>query len=114
MTGHKPLVEMRMRGQHPPFVWVQTSFEAYPKWRLFGDKPEVGIEAQDYPDLLDLRFAIGLTVLVEGSDAQRVLDVAKAFERAKAKRVIATTDSGGCRPEVVSISDTQGAMNWPM
>lgn len=111
MTGHQPLIAMRLRGQRPPVLWVQTSLQSNRDWARYGERPEIGIEAADYPDLLDLRFAVGLTVLVDGSNPDRVASVGKAFEQV-AKRVICNVDSGGEWPELVSTTDTQGELAW--
>ena len=113
MTGHQPLLSMRLRGQHPPFLWVQTSLPANRDWDRYGEHPEVGIGEGDYPELLDLRFAMGLTVIVDGSDPKRVASLGKAFEQAKAKRVICNVDTAGEWPELMSVSDTDGVLTWP-
>ena len=82
-------------------------------WRKFGDHGEVGIEASDYPELLDLRFAMGLRVHVEGRDAQRVDQVAAAFVAARAARVLTTVyEFSNHRAEIVRLTDTEGVMQW--
>ena len=115
MTGHEPIIGLRRAGRLPKagMVWAKTDGTAYRHWHQFGDHAEVGIEAGDYPDLLDLRFASGLTVIVEGTDADRVASVGKAFERAKAKRVIETLNTGGMWCETASVADTLGVLTWP-
>jgi hypothetical protein len=113
MTGQKPLLEMRLDGRHPSFLWVKTDLPASREWHLQGDQPEIGIEPHDYPELLDLRTAMGSTVMVDGCNAVRVAAVGKAFLNANAARVIVTLDTGGPWPEVVSISDSEGVMTWP-
>lgn len=67
----------------------------------------------DTPELLDLRFLVGTTALVEGSDAARVDRIAEVCKPI-AKRVIATTSiRNGMLFDVVRITDTEGVMTWP-
>lgn len=117
MTGEKQILEARARGQRLPgnAIWVKVDAQAKP-WPMTeaGDHAEVCISPSDYVSLLDLRFAAGLTILVEGCDSIRVDEVAKAFGKARAARVIATTFSNDMRPQVLRATDTEGALTWPM
>jgi|JI10StandDraft_1071094.scaffolds.fasta_scaffold186578_5 hypothetical protein len=82
-------------------------------WRQFGEHAGVQVEATDYPETIDTRFALGLLVKVEGEDLQRVLAFAKAFEK-HAKRVIAVVwKPGSVRGEIQLMTDTDGMMVWP-
>jgi hypothetical protein len=104
MTGDKELFEMRRSGLKPEFVWVSDStFSMLDGFtvRLAGDTPE----------LLDLRFLVGVTALTQGSDSARLTRISEACMAAKARRVIATL-SDPISHEVIQITDTQGAMTW--
>lgn len=113
MTGQQPIIALRMAKRPIPggCIWVKTDLPAVPM-QFHDDHAEVGIERTDYPDLLDTRFAVGLTVIVEGADADRVASVGKAFER-HAGRVLTTVFDRKPLPESVSIGDTSGVLTWP-
>lgn len=107
MTGHEPIIAMRRRGKTPRYVWVSCH----------DDLPHpatVRIAPEDVPELLDLRFLVGLTALVEGLDTDpRVPRLASACASV-ANRVVCTI--GHDVPygyEVSRITDTDGAMTWP-
>ena len=108
MTGHKTLIAMRRSGLKPPFVVVTDGVKC-----IEADYTvEVGDE--ETPEVMDLRFLVGCTVMVDGSDAQRVDRITKACVAAKAGRVVATThkQTGPTRFETTRITDTEGVMNW--
>ena len=108
MTGHKTLIAMRRSGLKPPFVVVTDGVKC-----IEADYTvEVGDE--ETPEVMDLRFLVGCTVMVGGINSQRVDRIAKACVAAKAGRVIATTHkkTGPMRLEITRIIDTEGVMNW--
>lgn len=103
MTGQHSILELRRVGLKPAHVWIsdhQTQHMDGMTVRVTGDTPE----------LLDLRFLVGITVLVEGPDPARVERIAAACEPIAA-RVIATTAPSR---DVTRITDTKGALTWPM
>jgi hypothetical protein len=114
MTGHEPIIAMRRRGRLPKAgcLWVKTDLQPNREWHHHDDHAEVGIDAADYPELLDLRYAVGLTVIVEGCMADRVAVVGKAFQ-AHAGRVLTTLFSRTVRPESTRLTDTMGVLSWP-
>jgi hypothetical protein len=92
MKGHENLIKMRLAGKKPSAIWVYL--RDYPNWNFnwefaCPDKPEVFISPKDNLRLLDLRFAVGLTVHIIGNDEARTRDVLNALQAANAKRVIA-------------------------
>lgn len=103
MTGHDHIIRMRRAGRAPTFVWVSDFPDA------FLDGLTVRM-AGDTPELADLRFLVGLTAIVEGSDSVRVDRIAKACTAARAQRVIASTHA---RRDVVRITDTEDVLTWP-
>ncbi len=101
MTGDREILAMRRAGMKPAFVWVSDFPFA------FLDGCTVRVDG-DVPELLDLRFLAGTTVIVEGPDAGRVERLAAAC-RATASRVIASTLSNASGWwEVTSTTDTEG------
>lgn len=92
MKGHENLIKMRLAGKKPSAIWVYL--RDYPNWDFnwefaCPDKPEVFISPKDNLRLLDLRFAVGLTVHIIGNDESRTRAVLNALQAANAKRVIA-------------------------
>ena len=101
MTGDREIIAMRRAGQKPSVVWVTD----HPQ------KPIDGLTVcvhGDTPELLDLRFLVGVTVLADSPDLkrlQRIIDACKQH----AKRVVGTQFLGY---EPIRIIDTEGHMTW--
>lgn len=108
MTGHQPLIAMRRAGLKPPFVVVTDAV------KCIDADYTVSVGDEETPEVMDLRFLVGCTVMVEGVDAQRVDRITKACIAAKADRVVATThrQAAPLRFEITRITDTEGVMNW--
>lgn len=107
MNGHQPILALRRSGRKPAFVWVSD----LEKTHLDGLTVCV---AGDTPELLDLRFLVGVTALVEGQDGNRVQRIATACQKF-ASRVVASVvhQVNEHRWETKSITDTDGVMTWP-
>lgn len=91
MRGHEPLLAMRRNGKRPAHVTLHShagrahAWWAYPEGLPF---PEVHVEPADTPELLDLRFLVGLPVIVDaGADVARMRRLVLAAESAGAERV---------------------------
>ena len=106
MTGHDQLIALRRKGLKPTYVWVSDFAFS------ITDGLTVCVHG-DNPDLLDLRFLVGTTALVEGPDPARVERIANACQ-AIAKRVIASViqPAGHGRFEIKKTTDTEGTMTW--
>lgn len=102
MKGHQPIIAMRRSGRKPAFVTL-TDHDV--RW-LSGLTVSV---LGDTPELLDLRFLVGTTVLVEGPDQARVDRIFEAC-RPIAARVIGTTIPD---KTVTRVIDTAGVATWP-
>lgn len=94
MIGDVPLRSLRMARKAPKSVWVwvgtnPTSLAA--QWHEIEDflaYPEVDILPADKIETLDLRFAVGLQVHIDGNDTRdRILAAHRAFSYAGAKAV---------------------------
>lgn len=108
MNGHEPIIDMRRNGNAPRIVWLTLHNDA-PNF------PTVLIAPADVPELLDLRFLVGLTAIVEGRDNDDRVPRMEAACRTVARRTIcavghALTPYGY---ETSQITDTEGLMTWP-
>lgn len=106
MNGHQHILELRRSGQKPACVWVSDFPDCTP------DGFTVCVTG-DTPELEDFRFLVGLKVIVEGQDHQRVDRIAKACAKFAA-RVIASVIQpiNEMRWEVTSVTDTEGVLSW--
>lgn len=88
MRGHQPILAMRRRGLRPAYVTLSDlPPSAWAKWPSMHRYPDVCIDADDSPDLLDLRFVVGLPVVVEIDSETRMRRLVLAAEKAGASRV---------------------------
>ena len=90
MRGHEALLTLRRNGQRPAHVTLQAHDGRPYAWWLTAELmpfPTVQIEPGDTPELLDLRFVVGLPVIVDCDDAQRLERLADAVHAAGALKV---------------------------
>lgn len=100
---------MRRRRRAPRFVWVS----AHKADAVVTHKATVYIDPDDVPELLDLRFLVGLTALVEGQDDDPRVERLARCCAGIAKRVVCTVGHyERCGYEITRITDTQGEMTW--
>ena len=104
MNGHQPLIELRRRRLTTPAVFVTdgaVEFNLDRNWThpVWGsDFAHVRIDEADIPEALDLRFAVGLNVHLDGRRGEaRAQRLHHAFIAADA-RAIATF----CYPQLWS------------
>ena len=118
MKGHDHILTLRKGGKAPPVVFVDTEADdrlgLSKCWPSHGMHAQVWIEPADAISRLDLRWCIGLRVLLDGSNPERVKEADEALQKAGAARVIAhtyrvTRPGEEPRLETVSITDTAGA-----
>lgn len=107
MNGHEAIISMRRNGFKPAYVWLQDS-------GLIPTDYAVTLAKTDIPEALDLRFLVGVTVLAESQDKDRLQRIASACRQAKASRVIASLSRrvDAYRTETVEITDTDEVMTW--
>lgn len=113
MLGHDAIIAMRQRGRKPALVYLDTmrDHSPVPSWRDWPEVapafPTVWVQPADVPSRLDLRFVFGLTVVVSGTDADRVARLADAAHQAGALRVIsAVFDADSNRVTATRVLDT--------
>jgi hypothetical protein len=99
MRGHEPLLKLRRAGYKPLHVRLWDCTNSIDAWwaplPLQGPGavssvlgfPEIAVSANDSPELLDLRFLVGCTVLVDSPDAVRLRRLLLACEQAGAAAV---------------------------
>jgi hypothetical protein len=93
MRGHQALIELRREKKRPQGVWIShsPSFDCM-LWHQNADTlpyPEIEILPNESPEVLDLRFVVGLIVHVSGcSDYKKAKRLHDALLAAKAARVI--------------------------
>ena len=100
MTGHEPILEMRLAGVRPSSVSIDDFKNPIAKdWHNPGakygevwepDSPSVQIDPTDRIEALDLRFLVGVAALVSGSTESRAKALSSACKRAGASMVIAS------------------------
>lgn len=109
MNGHEPIIAMRRTGQAPRYVWVTRHLDQLANF------PMVFIALSDVPELLDLRFLVGLTALVEGPDDDPMVPRLAAACAKVARRTVCTVGHY-LEPygyETTRITDTEGKFLWP-
>lgn len=106
---------MRRQGARPSLVFLDLDTDHTEQWRrwpqLNPHRPTVQVEPTDNLARIDVRFVIGLIVIVSGSNADRVERLAKACEAAEALRVITAVHDPRTF-EVVDFTDTEDP-SWP-
>lgn len=73
MRGHEGIINLRRQHLKPETVFI-NDWVTPTDWEQFGDYPNVCVAGDD-PESLDLRFLVGLDVIIGGSTEDR----AKAF-----------------------------------
>lgn len=108
MKGHEAIIALRRERKAPPIVWLSLH-DDLPNF------PTVLIDRADVPELLDLRFLVGLTAIVEGRDDDAMAPRLAAACSGVAHRTICTVGHA-LLPygyKTTQITDTQGEMTWP-
>lgn len=92
MRGHQPLIDMRRAGKAPRSVFVDAFEDHSQAWRDWPTvnpaAPQIEILPTEMLSGLDLRFVVGLIVILTGHDAARVAKVREACFEAGATRVV--------------------------
>lgn len=105
MRGQDGIIAMRQRGKRPAIVYLDTERD-HSTLKAWQDWPNVSpaiatvwVQPEDVPHRLDLRFLVGLVVLVTGRDTMRVRAVELAAMYAGAERVIAAEVQPDANPD---------------
>lgn len=105
MTGHEPIIALRRAGKRPATVLLTDDPN------MVREGSTVHIAQSENPDLLDLRFIVGVTVQIDGFDWRWIERMAVACERAEAGRVLCHLFNR--HGLIQRMTDTQGVMQWP-
>lgn len=88
MRGHDHIIALRKRGITPAFVFI-NDYPCDVDWFEYHEHATVEILPSESIDLLDMRFVVGLTVSISGSDLERVKAIAQRCKDAGAAVVAA-------------------------
>ncbi len=107
MNGADKVFQLRRAGFKPAYVWLQDS-------GLAPTDMAITLSNTDIPEALDLRCLVGVTVLAESKNRERLGRMLRACMGAKAKRVIANLhqQTGEYCFEVIETTDTDGVATW--
>lgn len=108
MRGHDIIIKLRRMGLTPDNVFVHDFQGWIPK---NGTIVELG--KAETPELIDWRFLVDLTAIVEGPDDKRLDRIAKAAGK-YARRVFTSQviESPDGKFDVVRITDSQTGFLW--
>jgi hypothetical protein len=101
MRGHEPLIALRRRGLKPGLVNIDlepSPWRDWADWPEWTAVPQIEVLPSDSIRLLDLRFLVGLHVMLGGFDGARVWAMFDACKAAGAARVLGfeqTLTNGG-------------------
>ena len=114
MRGHEGVIAMRRKGSRPAHVTLQIGdgpADSWPSVPELHPYPVVMVHPVDVPELLDLRFVVGLPVIVDGGESvERMRRLMLAAEDAGAVPVygFASRPMPGGRFEPLAAACTQG------
>ena len=98
MRGHEPIIAMRRRGLKPRTVFLDAFEDLSKSWRLWPtvdpSAPQVEVLPTEPLSGLDLRFLVGLRVVITGHCRRRVEALRALCVEAQAARVLAVV----CEP----------------
>lgn len=121
MTGHEPLIAMRMNGRCPQgLVWIEIGKTREKDWRNWpinpdadGDlHPMIEVSRQDRLSSLDLRCVVGMRVVVQGEDEARTIRVAELVHEAKAKACYVTVYKPGTVKSLSNFCYSEKVTTW--
>lgn len=98
MRGHEPIIAMRRRGLKPRTVFLDAFEDLSKSWRLWPTVDPAAPQVEVLPDeplsSIDLRFVVGLRVVITGHCRRRVEALRALCVEAQAARVVAVV----CEP----------------
>jgi len=110
MRGHEQLIAMRRCGVRPRLVFINIGIDVAEQWRDWHrwtpEYAEVEVGPAEAVNRLDLRFCIGLTVVVTTTDDSKAAAMFDACREAGAKTVIAAALTDTSTPWKTSFTTT--------
>jgi len=118
VRGHATVIAMRMQRVMPPSVTLsdfRLPAHLLRFWPTATVHAQVEVEPNDRPATLDLRWLVCIPLVwVEAFDGERLASLCAAATAAGAQRVIGVhLQPGRHEPDVVAMTDTEGAATWP-
>jgi hypothetical protein len=116
VKGHQHIVEMRLERHRPELVRITVDEEPPPAWeenpQAFERFPQVFISPGEQLHRLDLRWVVGLPVIVACSGPlMRMVEAHAAVMRAKPEFVISTLYDARSRA-VTYLTDSRNRYTW--
>ena len=109
MRGHEQLIALRKSGKAPRTVQVFAGLDHSQAWRDWHEicprHAEVEITDDEFLSGLDLRFVVGLRVILVGSNERRVKSIHAACEANGAKRVVSAVTDGSTTTQVFDTAE---------
>lgn len=90
MNGHEHLIKMRMAGHAPEYIFI-NDFPCKTDWHVFNDHVTISVHG-DAVKPLDLRFLVGMQVIVHSQDTRRAKELFNTCKAHKAKLVYASSN----------------------
>ena len=107
MRGHDALIAMRPGGKRPRTLQIHAGVDHSMAWKDWPETmpshAEVEIADDEFLSGLDLRFAVGMRVIVTGSSSKRVKSIHDTCVAVGARRVVSAVFDGS---KLVHVSDT--------
>lgn len=109
MRGQEQLIELRKTGRVPRTVQIFAGIDhskAWLDWHEIGPRhAEVEIADDEFLSGLDLRFVVGLRVILVGGNERRVRSIHAACEAIGAKRVVSAVVIDGATNQVFDTNE---------
>ena len=87
MKGHIPLIHMRMSGKAPQSVSIEDHKSLNSNdWHIYQEVPTINVEGDELSNV-DLRFCVGLIVLISSFSETRAKALFSIAKHAKARVV---------------------------
>lgn len=93
MRGHEDLIKLRLQGLKPAWVYI-NDHKCRTDWRTDG-MPATVCVAGEAISSLDMRFLVGLSVVVNADDKQRAVALFEAVKLTGAEFVVAVEHQPG-------------------
>lgn len=109
MRGHDALIAMRRGGQRPRTLQIHAGVDHSLAWKDWQDTmpghAEVEIADDEFLSGLDLRFVVGMRVIVTGDSDRRVTAIHAKCVELGARRVVSAVFDGATLLKVIDTAE---------